>query len=246
MTVAMHIIIPARYESTRLPGKLMMLIDGVPIIERVYRQALQANPASIRIATDSHVIADHMINIGAEVVMTAASHRSGTERIAEVVQQVGYTDDAILVNVQGDEPFVDPKLIQQVAQALQADTDVMMSTLCWPIESLAQFHNPNAVKVVCDHRQHALYFSRSPIPCSRNNPDAYQQAFWHIGLYAYRAHFFQKMMQWPVCELEDHEGLEQLRVLWMGYSIHVEQACVKPLQDVNTMADLMLLRSGQF
>lgn len=239
----MHIIIPARYDSTRLPGKLMMVIDGIPIIERVYRQALRANPVSIKIATDSQIIADHMIRIGAEVVMTAATHRSGTERIAEVIRQGSYPDDAILVNVQGDEPFIEPQLIQQVAEALHQDRGVMMSTLCWPIESLAQFHNPNTVKVVCDRQQHALYFSRSPIPLSRDNPDAYQHAFRHIGLYAYRVRFFQEMMQWSTCELEDDEGLEQLRVLWMGYPIRVDHACVRPLQDVNTMDDLVLARS---
>jgi len=242
MQPSMHIIIPARYDSTRLPGKLMMMIDGVPVIERVYRQALKANADSIVIATDSEIIAEHMHQVGADVVMTSQTHRSGTERIAEVVNQGRYASDDILVNVQGDEPLIDPRLIRQVAESLYQDNGVSMATLCWPIESLEQFHNPNTVKVVLNAHQHAMYFSRSPIPFNRDHPDLFQQSFRHVGLYAYRALFFQEMSQWSSCDLEAVEGLEQLRVLWMGHSIRVEQACVKPLQDVNTAEDLEQIR----
>ena len=238
-----HVIIPARYASSRLPGKLMLEIGGKTVIERTYRQALQAKPASVCIATDSSIIADHMEQFGAKVVMTNPNHVSGTERLAEVVSQGDYQPTDIFVNVQGDEPFIDPRLILQVAESL-AQSDVPMATLCWPVESLEQWHNPNVVKVVRDSSHNALYFSRASIPAHRDDPKSIQGGFWHIGLYAYRAEFFQTMAAWPPCELEAMEALEQLRVLWMGYKIRVEEACVKPLPDINTLEDLEWARKN--
>ncbi|OGV51646.1 MAG: hypothetical protein A3F46_08440 [Legionellales bacterium RIFCSPHIGHO2_12_FULL_42_9] len=147
------------------------------------------------------------------------------------------------MNVQGDEPFIDSRLIKQVASSL-AESDALMATLCWPVESLCQWQNPNVVKVVRDQNNNALYFSRSAIPLHRDDPNAIQSAFWHIGIYAYRAEFLQEMVRWPVCELESLEALEQLRVLWMGHKIRVDTACVRPLQDINTLDDLELARQN--
>lgn len=239
-----HVIIPARYESSRLPGKLMMDLGGKTIIQRSYEQALLAKPKSIVIATDSPVIATHAESFGASIVLTASTHTSGTERLAEVVSGGAYQPQDIVVNVQADEPFMAPELILQVAKSLSDAnaTDVPMATLCWPIESMSQRDNPNVVKVVRCRQNNALYFSRSAIPAHRDSPESIQGCYRHIGLYAYRAAFFEKMLSWSACELESAEVLEQLRVLWMGYRIRVEEACVEPLPDINTEDDLVLAR----
>ncbi|MDI9818136.1 MULTISPECIES: 3-deoxy-manno-octulosonate cytidylyltransferase [unclassified Legionella] len=237
MTPAFHVVIPARYQSTRLPGKLLMDIDGLTVIERVYRQALKAKPESITIATDSLLIAEHVQSFGATVKLTSASHQTGTDRIAEVVAGGQFDPSAIIVNVQGDEPFISPQLIGQVAENLMNST-APMATLCWPLEGHEQLHNPNIVKVVRDCEDNALYFSRSAIPANRDQPENIELVSRHIGLYAYRAAFLLDFVSWPVCELEACEALEQLRVLWRGYKIKVEKACVQPLQDINTQDDL--------
>ncbi len=236
-----HVIIPARYQSTRFPGKLLQDLNGQTVIERVYKQAQLAQPQTITIATDHQLIADHAKAFGAQVVMTLASHQTGTDRIAEVVAKGQFAADDIIVNVQGDEPFIAPQLIAQVAQCL-AKSDAPMSTLCWPIANLEMLKNPNVVKVVRSHDNHALYFSRSPIPNHRDDIQSYAQTYRHIGLYAYRAAFLLDYVSWPVCDLEQHEALEQLRVLWSGYSIKVADACIEPLQDINTKEDLVVAR----
>lgn len=239
MNTNFHVIIPARFQSTRFPGKLLMDLNGVTVIERVYRQALLAHPKSITIATDHEAIATHAKSFGAHVEMTLPTHQTGTDRIAEVVAKGGFAADDIIVNVQGDEPFIAPQLITQVARGL-TQTQAPMSTLCWPIHSLEMLNNPNVVKVVrsCDNR--ALYFSRSPIPAHRDDVTSYAHAFRHIGLYAYRAAFLLDFVSWAVCELEHDEALEQLRALWSGVAIQVDEACVEPLQDINTKEDLLL------
>ncbi len=242
MSCDFHVIIPARFQSTRLPGKLLMDLNGQTVIERVYWQALQANPKSITIATDSDAIFDLATRFGAQVVMTAITHQSGTDRIAEAVKKISLLPNDIIVNVQGDEPLINPALIIQVANSL-ASSEAPMATLCWPIEDDASYVNPNVVKVVRDCHNHALYFSRSPIPVNRDQPVRHQNRFRHIGLYAYRAAFLLEVVNWPVCELESSEALEQLRVLWAGYKIKVDEACVRPLQDINTMDDLVAARS---
>lgn len=239
MNTEFHVIIPARLESTRFPGKLLLDLKGMSVLERTYKQALLTKPKSITIATDNDTIAKHASLFGAPVVMTANTHQSGTDRIAEVVASGGFAPDDVIVNVQGDEPFISPLLIQQVATSL-TNTKAPMSTLCWPISSLDQFNNPNVVKVVRSKDNHALYFSRSPIPAHRQDKDSIALSFRHIGLYAYRASFLLDVVSWPVCELEQLEALEQLRVLWSGAAIKVEVACVEPLQDINTPEDLEL------
>lgn len=241
MTVNFHVIIPARYQSSRLPGKLMMDLHGRTVLERVYLQALQANPKSVTIATDSEIIYEHALSFGAQVVMTAATHQSGTDRIAEVIAKRHFLPEDIIVNVQGDEPLIAPALISQVAASL-ATSDAPMATLCWPVEDIDACNNPNIVKVVRDCHNHALYFSRSLIPHYRDGSGSLQHIYRHIGLYAYRAAFLQEFVTWPVCALESIEALEQLRVLWAGYKIKVDEASVFPLQDINTAEDLARAR----
>ena len=242
MSVDFHVIIPARYQSSRLPGKLMMELHGSTIIERVYRQALEAGAQSVTIATDSTVIFDQAKHFGAQVVMTAVTHQSGTDRIAEVVAKSTFLPDAIIVNVQGDEPLIAPALITQVAESLAISDGAPMATLCWPVDDYDMYHDPHVVKVARDCYNHALYFSRSPIPFHRDDPTSIKQVFRHIGLYAYRAAFLQEVVKWPVCDLEAMEMLEQLRVLWSGYKIKVDNACMRPLQDINTAEDLARAR----
>lgn len=241
MSIDFHVVIPARYQSSRLPGKLMLELEGQTVIERVYQQALKAKPKSIIIATDSLEIAEHAANFGAQVVMTAVSHQTGTDRIAEVVAKGQFAGQDIIVNVQGDEPMIAPELISQVAHCLYHSPNPMAS-LCWPLESIEQCLNPNIVKVVRDKQNDALYFSRSAIPANRDNPKNMAQMFRHIGLYAYRAAFLLDFVSWPVCELEACEALEQLRALWAGYKIRIETACIEPLQDINTQEDLLAAR----
>lgn len=237
MNTEFHVIIPARYQSTRFPGKLLQQLHGVSILERVYRQAKLAKPKSIIIATDSEQIAEHASDFAAVVEMTLPEHETGTDRIAEIVARGPYASDDIIVNVQGDEPFIAPELITQVALSLR-NTAAPMATLCWPVENFEQLCNPNVVKVVRTEDNHALYFSRSPIPLHRDNPRLLNHTFRHIGLYAYRAGFLLDYVSWPQSPLEQAEALEQLRALWFGTKIKVDTACVEPLQDINTKEDL--------
>ncbi|STX51938.1 3-deoxy-manno-octulosonate cytidylyltransferase [Legionella busanensis] len=237
MNFNFHVVIPARYQSTRLPGKLMMEIDGKTVLQRVYEQALQAQPKTITIATDNEQIATHAREFGAHVEMTLPSHATGTDRIAEVIARGFYTENDIIVNVQGDEPFIEPALINQVARIL-TNRELNMATLCWPIEKQEQLLNPNVVKVVRDRFNNALYFSRSPIPCNRDEPNSISHVFRHIGLYAYRAKFLVDFVSWLPCKLEISECLEQLRALWAGHKIRVDVACAVPQQDINTADDL--------
>lgn len=240
--IPFHIIIPARYQSTRFPGKLLKEINGLSIIQRVYQQACLTSAQSITIATDHELIAEHAKQFGADVQMTASTHQSGTDRIAEVVARNGFTADSIIVNVQGDEPFIEPQLIQQVVRSLST-TLAPMSTLCWPIDSLEQLNNPNVVKVVRSRDNFGLYFSRSPIPAHRDHPNSWAHCFRHIGLFAYRSSFLLDFVNCPPCELEQSEMLEQLRALWSGALIKVETACVEPKQDINTKDDLILAQA---
>lgn len=235
-----HVVIPARYQSTRLPGKPLINLGGLTVIERVYRQVLKAAPKSIVIATDDERIAKHAYDFGAQVKMTASHHSSGTDRVAEVVADSSlFSSNDIIVNVQGDEPFISPQLILQVANCI-ASTVNPVATLCWPLETLEQLKNPNIVKVVRNCDEEALYFSRSAIPSRRDFPNSVLHCFRHVGIYAYRAQFLVEFVKWPPCELELAESLEQLRILWRGYKISVETACILPLQDINTKEDLYL------
>lgn len=239
--MAFVVVIPARYASSRLPGKPLADIAGKTMLERVYLQALQSGANRIVIATDDKRVADAADVFGAEVCMTSASHNSGTERLAEVVSKLQLGADTVVVNVQGDEPFIPPLIIRQVAQNLAAQQKAQMATLAVPLTLGAEIRNPNIVKVVTDKDGYALYFSRSVIPYDRDGN--YQQKLAshyrrHIGIYAYRAGFIQRYVDWPASELEQIESLEQLRVLWQGEAIHVDTALETPPVGVDTPADL--------
>lgn len=237
MSTDFHVVIPARYASHRCPGKVLMSLGGQTVLARVYEQAKQAGAASITIATDHQAILDEAARLGAPAVMTSLTHPSGTDRVAEAVEKLGFADDDVIVNVQGDEPLMPPALIKQVAMSLVASKNTPMATLCAPIQSEAEYLNPNIVKVIRNAQNQALYFSRSPIPAFRDGDVVLKYVFRHVGLYAYKKAFLLDMVTWPVCPLESVEALEQLRVLWSGHVIKVDEACVAPRQDINTLDD---------
>ncbi|MCR6653681.1 MAG: 3-deoxy-manno-octulosonate cytidylyltransferase [Cellvibrionaceae bacterium] len=239
------VIIPARYGSTRLPAKPLKLIAGRPMIQWVYEAACRSSAAAVWIATDDQRVADVASAFGALVCMTRPDHESGTDRLQEVVAQLGLADDAIVVNVQGDEPLLPPAVIDQVACNLAGSPDASVATLSEPLHHVADCFNPNIVKVVSDLHQKALYFSRAPIPWGRDtysSPEpqlpAAALAQRHIGLYAYRVALLHQFVTWPVAALEGFEKLEQLRVLANGHRIHVAPACVPVPGGVDTPDDL--------
>jgi len=231
-----HIIIPARLNSSRLPRKLLLEVRGKSIIEYVYRQCLAVPAKSIVIATDSMEILDKVESFGAKAVLTSDKHPSGTDRVAEAARLIGLADDAIIVNVQGDEPQMHGQSILQVASLL-ANSSCDWASLYWPIEKKDDYLNPNVVKVVMDEESSALYFSRSPIPFNRDNPTELPLSYRHIGLYAYRMQSLQNWVQAPQSSLEKLECLEQLRTLSLGMSIAMVQALYPPGQDINTLED---------
>ncbi len=243
-----YVIIPARYASTRLPGKPLLEIAGKPMLQHVFERAQASGAQRVMIATDDARIETAAKAFDADVYLTSAEHVSGTDRIAEVARQCQLPDDAIIVNMQGDEPCLPPVLIQQVAQALAQHPQAAVATLCEAIQDETQIFNPNVVKVVCNQAGFALYFSRAPVPWGRENFAAntplisHNGHFRHIGLYAYRADFLQKLTQLPMAPLETDEALEQLRVLYQGYSIYVAQAAEPPGQGVDTAEDLAQVR----
>ncbi|HAQ50511.1 MAG TPA: 3-deoxy-manno-octulosonate cytidylyltransferase [Gammaproteobacteria bacterium] len=243
-----HIIIPARYDSQRLPGKVLMDIAGKPMITHVYQQAQQSDAQQIIIATDHQAIYQVAAEMGATVCMTQADHPSGTDRLAEVVQQYQYHDDDIIVNVQGDEPMLPPALINQVAQDLQQYPEADMATLFSPIDTITDIFDPNVVKVTIDQQGYANYFSRAPIPWVRHQfPDCKQcpddtQHLRHIGLYAYRVNFLRSYSQLAPCSIEKAESLEQLRALYYGKRIHLSEAKIDPGHGIDTQQDLERVR----
>lgn len=237
----MHIIIPARYASTRLPGKPLLDIAGKSLIERVYDRARESGAASVTVATDDERIRAAAEGFGARVVMTSASHRSGTERLGEAIGRLGLRSEEVVVNLQGDEPLMSPVLLREVARALEDDPDAAVATACHRLHDADDFRNPNVVKVVRDARGRALYFSRAPIPFPRDSAHPVV-AFRHIGLYAYRVGFVARYCGWPPSPLENVEQLEQLRVLWYGERISVIEAGDLPEAGVDTLEDLERVR----
>ncbi|EKE71056.1 3-deoxy-manno-octulosonate cytidylyltransferase [Gallaecimonas xiamenensis] len=239
------VVIPARYASTRLPGKPLLAVAGKPMVLHVLDKAQAAGAQQIWVATDDDRIQKAVQDAGGQVMMTRADHESGTDRLAEVAEKLGLADDTIVVNVQGDEPLVPPAVIAQVAQLLADHPQAAVATLATPIEDEAEAVNPNAVKVVTDKQGFALYFSRASIPAQRNRLLAGQGPMLeggllrrHLGIYAYRAGFLRRYTQLAISSLEQLESLEQLRVLWHGERIIVADACQLPPAGIDTQADL--------
>ncbi len=240
------VIIPARFASSRLPGKPLADINGKPMVIHVMERALESGANRVIVATDHPDVFKAVEAAGGEVCMTLADHQSGTERLAEVIEKYGFADDEIIVNVQGDEPLVPPVIISQVAENL-ASCAAGMATLAVPIETAEEAFNPNAVKVVMDINGYALYFSRATIPWERErfakSKESVGDTFLrHIGIYAYRAGFVRRYVTWAPSQLENIELLEQLRVLWYGEKIHVAVAKAIPSVGVDTPEDLQRVR----
>ncbi len=243
-------VVPARRASTRLPGKPLADLGGKPMVVRVADRARESGAARVIVATDDAAIADAVRAHGHDAMMTATTHASGTDRIAEVAAALtrdGDIDgDTIVVNVQGDEPLIDPALIARAAATLAGDAGCAIATACHPIASAEEWLDPNVVKVVVDARGRALYFSRAPIPFERDRADrntAPGGAMRHIGLYAYRARFLATFTTLLPAALETTEALEQLRALWHGYPIAVFVADAAPAPGVDTPQDLARVRA---
>lgn len=249
MTLAFTVVIPARFASTRLPGKPLQLIAGKPMVQWVWEQARQSSATRVVVATDDARIVEACQAFGAEVLITRADHESGTDRLAEVAAALQLPSEAIVVNVQGDEPLIPPQVIDQVAANLAANGQARMATLAEPIETLDALFNPNIVKVVADQAGLALTFSRATLPWARDalarQPGALPEGVpyrRHIGIYAYRAGFLADFVAWGPCWLERTEALEQLRALWHGVRIHVADALIAPPTGVDTPEDLERVR----
>lgn len=265
MTNNFTIVIPARYASTRLPEKLLLDLNGKPVLQHVYEKTTQSSASEIMIATDDERIFTTAKNFGAKVYLTSKEHCCGTERIVELLLQQKVIHNDIVVNVQGDEPFIDPQIINQVANNLQQHSDVAIATLYEPIDNIHDIFDPNVVKVVCDKNGYALYFSRASIPWHREdfkkintstttnedftknhelfpNKACFNHLYRHIGIYAYRKNFLQDYKNLSMSPLEQLESLEQLRALWHGYKIHVAQSISNGTIGIDTLDDLKKAR----
>lgn len=245
------VVIPARHASTRLPGKMLADLGGKPMVVRVAERAAASGAARVVIATDHADILDAAMRHGITAVMTSEAHPSGTDRLAEVCQLLGLQDHEIVVNVQGDEPLINPSLIDDVAALLASDDQAAIATCAAPIHSAQALFNPNVVKVVCNRAGHALYFSRAPIPWDRDALAAGVQilapglaALHHIGIYAYRVSFLKRFPTLARGTLEAIESLEQLRALEHGYTIAVKSIQSHPGAGVDTIEDLARVRAA--
>lgn len=242
-----YVVIPARYDSTRLPGKPLAQLAGKPMIQHVYERAGESGARNVIIATDDHRVAEVAEDFGARVCMTSREHRSGTDRLQEAVAQLKLPPETVVVNVQGDEPLIPPEVIDQVAHVLAGMPEASAATLCEPLGSGAEFFDPNVVKVLADNAGRALYFSRAPIPWPRDRVEQLREqpelpgnfpARRHIGIYAYRADLLNRFVTWPPGALEVEESLEQLRVLERGEVIGIAEACARVPAGVDTPEDL--------
>lgn len=246
MSVRFKVVIPARYGSTRLPGKPLLNIAGKPMIAHVCERAQEADADDVIVATDDVRIFQAVSDLGFKAVMTRADHQSGTERIAEVVRLCGWADDEIIVNLQGDEPLIPPTYIRDVAAALAGQQQAGIATLAAKITDPEEIFNPNAVKVVLNKAGYALYFSRAPIPWERDaftltggKPSGKSPYLRHIGLYAYTVGFLNRYCLWDASMLESVESLEQLRILWHGEAVRVKVVDRTPAAGVDTQEDLL-------
>lgn len=239
------VVIPARFDSSRLPGKVLREIAGRPMLAHVYQRALDSGAADVVIATDDQRVLDVAQAFGAQVCMTSPAHQSGTDRVNEVAMTLGWPQDAIVVNQQGDEPMMPAELISQAAEGLAEHADAAIATLGATLDSVEDWSNPNIVKVVRDAQGMALYFSRAQIPWDRDGhikgqvvlPD--HAVLRHIGIYAYRVSTLKRVSAMPQSTLEKIEALEQLRAMSAGLKIHVAQACKLPGPGVDTEEDLI-------
>ncbi|WP_415880779.1 3-deoxy-manno-octulosonate cytidylyltransferase [Methylomonas sp. TEB] len=246
MSGGFKVVIPARYGSTRLPGKPLLDIAGKPMIVHVCERALEADAEQVVVATDDQRIFDAVSDLGLQAVMTDPNHQSGTERIAEVARIMGWADEQIVVNLQGDEPLIPPAYIRDTALALAGQEQAGIATLAAKILDVEEIFNPNAVKVVLDKNGYALYFSRAAIPWNRATfPDQHGIAssslphLRHIGMYAYTVGFLQRYCSWAASPLESVESLEQLRILWHGERVLVKIVDKTPEAGVDTEEDLV-------
>jgi 3-deoxy-manno-octulosonate cytidylyltransferase (CMP-KDO synthetase) len=246
-----RVVIPVRYASTRFPGKALVDIAGKPMIQHVYERAVESGAESVVIATDDERICKVAEEFGATVCMTSPDHKTGTERLAEAVVALGYLEEEIIVNLQGDEPLVPAVVVRQVAEDLEKFTNSKVATLYETVKTIDELFDPNNVKVVMNKRGYALYFSRAPIAWDRENfqiPPSKKQHlqsehFRHVGIYAYRVGFLQEYMEWGPSPLEEMECLEQLRVLWNGGRVQLTETKESVPADVNTEKDLDLVRA---
>ena len=255
VSTSFRIVIPARHASTRLPGKPLADICGKPMIVRVLERVAAAGAQEVLVATDHEGVRDAVLAAGGEVVMTRADHPSGTDRLAEVAMLRGWSVEDIVVNVQGDEPLIDPDIVSAVAAVLAADAEAAIATAAHALAGADEAFNPNVVKVVCDAAGRALYFSRAPIPWAR---DAFAAGFdslpaglpkglpmlRHVGLYAYRVGFLRRYAGLAPSPIEHWEALEQLRALWHGYRIRVLELAAAPAAGVDTPEDLARVRQS--
>ena len=239
-----RVIIPARYASSRFPGKPLADLGGKPMVVRVCEQAAKSGAATVHVATDDARVAQAVRAGGHAALMTRADHASGTDRLAEAATQLGLGDEEIVVNLQGDEPLMEPSLIAAVAAALGTMDEASIATACHPIHDAATLANPNVVKVVLDARGYALYFSRAliPHPSAQSGPTAGGRWFRHVGLYAYRAGFLRRYASLEPAPPEKTEALEQLRALWHGYRIAVVISEREIPSGVDTPQDLEAVR----
>lgn len=247
--MSFKIVIPARYGSSRLPAKPLLDIAGAPMVIRVVEQAIKSGADEIVVATDHAEILAAVQDFGYTAILTREDHASGTDRIAEVAEILGWAKAEIVVNVQGDEPLIDPLLIRQVALNLAAHPHAAIATACHAIHDKQEMFNPNIVKVVFDKHGYAMYFSRAPIPYARdafaNQQDIpeHMEVYRHIGIYAYKVDFLHAYSSLPHSSIEQYEALEQLRALWHGYKISVFESEYAPATGVDTEADLAKVRS---
>ena len=248
MSSPITVVIPARYDSQRLPGKVLLAAGGKPILQHVYELACRSAAQRVVIACDDERVADAARGFGAEVLISAVEHGSGTERVQETVQRLGLPEEAVVVNVQGDEPLLPARLIDALAEALIADPELGMATVADRLSEVAMLFDPNVVKVVVDDRGRALYFSRAPIPWDREAFGAGQPAhvgsgwYRHVGIYAYRPALLRQWVHWSPSPLERIEALEQLRALHHGVPIGVIVSDTPVPHGVDTEAQLQAVR----
>lgn len=251
MAMTFKVVIPARYGSTRLPGKPLLDLAGKPMVARVAERAVLSGADEVLVATDHPEVLAVAKSHGLRAFFTRADHATGTDRLAEIVEIAGWSDDTIVVNVQGDEPLIDPAMIVQAATQLER-SGADIATLAHPVDDAADFFNPNVVKVVLAASGDALYFSRAPIPYARDHfareaggetLPAGMLAYRHVGLYAYRARFLRTYANLAPSPLEGLEALEQLRVLWHGFRISVAIAAQLPAAGVDTPADALRVQA---